>query len=42
MAAAAVNLLLESLEKPNRQSEKRLFSGVLAAGTSAPLDSAQR
>ncbi len=37
MAAAAVNLLMDIVEKPDRQTEKRLFSGTLVKGPSARL-----
>jgi DNA-binding LacI/PurR family transcriptional regulator len=37
MAAAAVNLLVECINHPTRQPEKRVFSGVLAPGRSARL-----
>jgi DNA-binding LacI/PurR family transcriptional regulator len=35
MAAAAVDLLLETVANPNRHSEKRIFTGVLVPGPSA-------
>lgn len=38
MASAAVGLLLECVENPGRQPEKRVFSGTLVPGTSARLD----
>jgi DNA-binding LacI/PurR family transcriptional regulator len=37
MAAAAVNLLVECINDPQRQPEKRVFSGVLTPGKSARL-----
>lgn len=37
MAAAAVNLLVECINHPARQPEKRVFYGVLAPGKSARL-----
>ena len=37
MASAAVDLLLDTIQQPERQPEKRLFSGVLVPGTSARL-----
>ncbi|MEP7242723.1 MAG: LacI family DNA-binding transcriptional regulator [Gammaproteobacteria bacterium] len=42
MAAAAVSLLLESVENPSRQPEKRLFSGVLVPGASARITPADK
>jgi DNA-binding LacI/PurR family transcriptional regulator len=37
MAAAAVDLLVECINKPQRQAEKRVFSGTLTEGKSARL-----
>lgn len=38
MAAAAIELLLERMENPAREAEKRVFSGTLVPGPSARLE----